>query len=128
MEGNLESKHPIERLMSSTLVRLRELADTDTVVGSPMTTPDGAVIVPVSKVSMGFLGGGGEYDTIKKKDDQSFAAGSGAGVSVLPIGFLVGKNGHYEMVGFEKESAYGKLFDKIPEFVLGLLNHDKSKN
>jgi len=112
-------------MMSATLCRLRELADTDTVVGSPMTTPDGSVIVPVSKVSMGFVGGGGEYDTAKKKEDQSFAAGSGAGVTVAPIGFLVGRDGRYEMVGFGKESAYEKLLDKIPEFVLGMIDDEK---
>ena len=78
----------IENLMNSTLINLRNLSDVDTVIGKPIAMPDNSVLIPVSKVAMGFLVGGGEYNEKKSCDDFPLAGGSGAGLSVNPIGFL----------------------------------------
>ena len=80
-------KHPISELMDSSLQNLRTLVDADTVVGEAITTPDGTVIIPVSKVSFGFASGGSDIPTIKQAGQ--FGGGAGGGVSVQPIAFLV---------------------------------------
>ena len=76
-------------LMGVTMEKIREMVDVDTVVGTPVTTPDGITIIPVSKVSFGFVAGGGEYSLPQPDAQRPFAGGSGAGVSLQPVGFLV---------------------------------------
>ena len=82
--------HPIGGLMQTTLENIKDMVDVNTVIGEPIPTVNGPTIIPVSKVSFGFLSGGGEYDLNKLPEaDIPFAGGSGAGVSVQPVGFLV---------------------------------------
>ena len=82
--------HPIGSLMQTTLENIKDMVDVNTVIGEPIPTVNGPTIIPVSKVSFGFLAGGGEYDANKLPDAETpFAGGSGAGVSVQPVGFLV---------------------------------------
>lgn len=82
--------NPIENIMNSTMTNLKSLSEVDTVIGKPIPLPDGSMLIPVSKVSIGFLLGGGEYNESqpKKSDNLPYATGSGAGISVTPIGFL----------------------------------------
>ncbi|HNR05101.1 MAG TPA: GerW family sporulation protein, partial [Bacillota bacterium] len=84
---------PVQSLMKTTMENIKNMIDVNTVVGDAVETKDGTVIVPVSKVSFAFIAGGGEYTgaTDKNEEDASkypFAGGSGAGVTVQPIGFL----------------------------------------
>ena len=81
--------HPIGSLMQTTLENIKDMVDVNTVVGEPIAAGDGSTVIPVSKVSFGFVAGGGEYDTAKVTENLPFAGGSGAGVSVQPVGFLV---------------------------------------
>ncbi|MBR1583982.1 MAG: GerW family sporulation protein [Clostridia bacterium] len=83
--------HPIGNLMQTTLENIKDMVDVNTVIGEPIPTVTGPTIIPVSKVSFGFLAGGGEYDAAKQPVNAGlpFAGGSGAGVSVQPVGFLV---------------------------------------
>ena len=85
--------HPIGHLMQTTLENIKDMVDVNTVVGEPIAAGNGATIIPISKVSFGFVAGGGEYDTPRQPGPESlpFAGGSGAGVSVQPVGFLVVK-------------------------------------
>lgn len=82
-------QHPIERLMDNAFVKMRGLVSADTVIGNAVTTADGVTIIPVSRVTMGFLTGGGEYAQGAgfSEREYPFAGGSGAGVSVAPVGF-----------------------------------------
>ena len=84
-------EHPIGRLMQTTLENIKDMVDVNTVIGEPIAAGNGATIIPLSKVSFGFVAGGGEYDTPRQPGPESlpFAGGSGAGVSVQPVGFLV---------------------------------------
>ena len=75
-------KHPIESLMSTSMESIREMVDVNTVVGDPVKTQDGSTIIPISKVSFGFVAGGGEYSGEVQLTDMPFAGGAGAGVSV----------------------------------------------
>ena len=82
--------HPIGDLMQTTLENIKDMVDVNTVIGEPIPTVNGPTIIPVSKVSFGFLAGGGEYDLKTLPEaDSPFAGGGGAGVSVQPVGFLV---------------------------------------
>jgi sporulation protein YtfJ len=123
--------HPIERLMSSSMTKLKSLIDTDTIVGNPVKTPDGTVVIPVSKVTMGFITGGGEYSDInnnKKMETFPFAGGSGGGISVSPIGFLVDNGKTIRIMPVNGENAYDKLLDIVPELIDSLLTDKKEKS
>ncbi|MBQ4640514.1 MAG: GerW family sporulation protein [Clostridia bacterium] len=86
-------EHPISKLMQTTLENIRDMVDVNTVIGEPIQTVIGATVIPFSKVSFGFATGGGEYDarkeTLPARETLPFAGGSGAGVTVQPVGFLV---------------------------------------
>ncbi|MBQ7886098.1 MAG: GerW family sporulation protein [Clostridia bacterium] len=77
-------KHPIESLMGTSMESIREMVDVNTVVGDPVQTQDGSTIIPISKVSFGFVAGGGEYACagVQAQEELPFAGGAGAGVSV----------------------------------------------
>ena len=115
----LENDHPIERIMDNALVKIRSFVDADTVVGSPVVTADGMSIVPISRISMGFLTGGGEYSDLsaEQKNDFPFAGGSGAGVSVQPIAFLVSDGKTIKLVNVGEKSPLEKLMDVTPDIV-----------
>ena len=109
---------PVARILNESLGNLKNIIDVDTVMGDPVGLEDGSIIIPITKVSVGFVAGGGEYvDCTKKKRTSSypFSGGSGAGFSVKPIGFLVGKNGDFKMVTIYEEPAYQKLADIASE-------------
>ena len=123
-------EHPIERLMSDSMNNIRVLADTDTVIGTPYTTADGKTILPVSKVSMGFMTGGGEYADLsakkKKTEGFPFAGGSGGGVTISPIGFLVNDGGSLKLLAMDGEKAYEKLLGMVPELLAHLIKNDNN--
>ena len=115
----LENDHPIERIMDNALIKIRSFVDADTVVGTPVTTTDGMSIIPISRVSMGFLTGGGEYSDLsaEQKSEFPFAGGSGAGVSVQPIGFLVSDGKSIKLVNITEKNPLEKLMDITPDIV-----------
>lgn len=118
-------QHPIERIMTNAMTKIKTLVDTDTIIGSPVTTPDGTMLIPVSQVSMGFVTGGGEYSDIgnsKKIEAFPFAGGSGAGVSVKPIGFLVNTGSVIKMISLDGENAYSKILGMIPKVIESFVN------
>ena len=87
MDETMDKKRPLSDLMRSTMDKIREMADTNTIVGQPITTPDGVTLIPISRVSMGFGCGGADYGKTQPKD---FGGGSGAGVKIEPVAFLEG--------------------------------------
>ena len=68
MDNNVEKKHPLNDLMRSTMEKIHEMVDTNTIVGQPITTPDGVTLIPISKVSFGFGSGGGDYGTMQPQN------------------------------------------------------------
>ncbi len=111
----------IGALMGLTMDKLKEMVDVDTVVGTPITTPDGITIIPVSKVSYGF-GGGGSDRAVKEKD--GFSGGNGAGVKIDPIGFLICKDGNVRMINISAPAsgALDRAIEKAPD-VIDMLDH-----
>ncbi len=111
--------HPIGGLMQTTLENMKEMVDVNTVIGEPIETSGGATVIPVSKVSFGFVAGGGEYDlkTLPGTEDMPFAGGSGAGVSVQPVGFLVVQDGGVSMLPAQHVTAWERAVNCAPQLV-----------
>ncbi|MBQ2992140.1 MAG: GerW family sporulation protein [Clostridia bacterium] len=111
-------KHPIESLMGTSMESIREMVDVNTVVGEAVTTQDGSTVIPVSKVSFGFVAGGGEYGgTLEEKP---FAGGAGAGVSIQPVGFLVCSSGGVRLLSASCASPMERIVEMIPQALEGL--------
>lgn len=106
----------IGSMMDITMTKLREMVDVDTVVGTPITTPDGITIIPVSRVSYGFGGGGSDFPA---KEKSGFGGGSGAGVKIDPIGFLIVKDGGVRMINITPPAAstVDRVIEKAPELI-----------
>lgn len=106
----------IGSLMDVTMTKMREMVDVDTIVGSPITTPDGITIIPVSKVSYGFASGGSDFAV---KEKNGFGGGNGAGIKIDPIGFLVVKDGNVRMINVTPPASttIDRAIEKAPEFI-----------
>jgi sporulation protein YtfJ len=111
-------QHPIEELMKTAMESIKEMVDVNTIVGDAVQTIDGTVIIPVSKVAFGFAAGGGEYCQDKKNNESGnfpFAGGSGAGVSINPVAFMVvGRNNTIKMIPASPNAALDRALDNIP--------------
>jgi sporulation protein YtfJ len=122
----MPEQHPIEGLMKTAMESIREMVDVNTVVGDPVETPDGTVIIPVSRVACGFVAGGGNFET-EQEDNQgggrlspAFGGGSGGGVSVKPIGFLVVGNGQVRLLPVDGNMVADRLIDLAPQLLAQL--------
>ena len=119
MKEKEHMRSKIEDVMVSAMKNLRTLVDVDIVVGKPIQANEKLLIIPLTKVTMGFVTGGGEYYSelkeIKKSTEYPFSGGSGSGVSLKPIGFLIVRDGCVELVKIEAKSALEKLIESVPE-------------
>lgn len=119
-DGAVEGSHPIQALMQTAMQSLQGMVDVNTVVGDAVETKDGTVIVPVSQVSFGFAAGGGEYGASRRAGTEGaipFGGGSGAGVSVRPVGFLVVHQGSVRLLPVDQRASLERLFDLAPEIL-----------
>ncbi|MED4224149.1 GerW family sporulation protein [Neobacillus cucumis] len=124
------SDHPIQGLMTTAMESLKEMIDVNTIIGDPVETPDGSVILTVSKVGFGFAAGGSEFkvDNSQKdsqKDGQKdaqpklpFGGGSGGGVSITPIAFLIVNSQGVKMLHLDESThLYEKILELAPQAV-----------
>lgn len=125
--------HPIENIMQTTMENIRNMVDVNTIVGDTVVMGDGTVIIPISKVSFGFVAGGGEYggsssggqgqgrkeetQTQGRSGDYPFAGGAGAGVCISPMAFLVVSEGEVNLLPIQFNSSYERLLSRVPEVV-----------
>ena len=116
-----EKNHPINDLMSTTMQKIREMVEVNTIVGQPITTPDGVTLIPVSKLSFGFASGGSDYVSKNKKPGEAntFGGGSGAGVKIAPVAFLVVKGDSVRVIPVDPSGSntLDRLVDTVPEVV-----------
>ena len=108
------SEHPINNLMGTVMENIKGMIDVNTIIGEPVETSNGTMIIPISKVGFGFAAGGSEIPT-KNPGEKPFGGGSGAGVSISPIGFLVVTADQIKMIPVSSGSTpIDKLVDYIP--------------
>lgn len=114
MENNKEKNTSLSGLMQATMDKVHEMVDTNTIIGQPITTPDGVTLIPVSKVSFGFGSGGGDYG---KPARDGFGGGSAAGVRIDPVAFLVIKDGATRVlpVAVPPVSSVERIVDMVPD-------------
>ena len=124
-------EHPIGSLMDTTMEKIKEMIDVNTIIGEPITSPDGTLIIPVSKVSYGFAAGGSDLPT-KTENKDCFGGGSGAGVTIQPVAFLTVYQGDVRLVSVDREEGTAdKLVNMIPDVlkkVKGVFKKDKSES
>ena len=116
------AEHPIENLMVTAMSSLRDMIDVNTIVGDTVETSDGTTIIPVSRVCFGFAAGGSEFNTNKlnrysENSKLPFGGGSGAGVKITPVAFLVVKDGTIKLLTVEADRPLDKLVDALPDLV-----------
>lgn len=110
------AEHPIQGLMGVTIEKIREMVDTSTIIGDPIHVDAGTTIIPVSRVTFGFASGGS--DVAPKSDKQMFGGGTGAGVSVTPVAFLVISGGNVRTVQLiEKVTAVDNAIAALPDLL-----------
>ena len=123
------SEHPIEGLMVTAMNSIQDMIDVNTIIGEPIETSNNVVIIPISKVSFGFAAGGSEFkgetvDEYSKNDKEEeiqyrlpFGGGSGAGVTINPIAFLVIQPNNVKLMPINHSSSLDKLLDYIPDIL-----------
>ena len=123
------SQHPIEGLMVTAMNSIQDMIDVNTIIGEPIETSNNIVIIPISKVSFGFAAGGSEFkgetiDEYTKKDKEEaiqyrlpFGGGSGAGVSINPIAFLIIQSDNVKLMPVNHTSCLDKLLDYMPDLI-----------
>ena len=116
MENKMENKSPLNDMMRSAMEKVREMVDTNTIVGQPITTPDGVTLIPISKVSFGFGSGGGDYGKAPK---ENFGGGAGGAVKIDPVAFLVIKDGTTRVlpVAVPPTSTMERIVEKVPDIL-----------
>ena len=125
METN-EKKSKLAEMMDSSISKVREMVDTNTIIGQPISTPDGVTLIPINKMSMGFGSGGTDYGASADK----FGGGAAAGIKVEPMAFLVVKDGVTRMlpVSIPAESTMDRVIELVPQVMDRVQNFvDKKK-
>jgi len=112
-------KHQINDLMETTMQKVREMVDANTIIGQPISTADGITLIPVSKVTFGFAGGGSDLAKKQGGSDSKFGGGAGAGVNIIPIAFIVVKDGNAKLLHISPpgNSSIDKIIDAVPDLI-----------
>ena len=111
------SREPLDSLVDKTLVKIKEMVDVNTVVGKPIVVNSDVTVIPISKLVYGFATGGSEFSAKKENKENLFGGGSGAGVTVTPVAFLVINKEDVKIIGVESStsvSTIDKALDVLP--------------
>lgn len=123
------NEHPIEGLMITVMNSIQDMVDVNTIIGEPIETSNNVVIIPISKVCFGFAAGGSEFkgetiDEYKKREKEEaiqyrlpFGGGSGAGVNISPVAFLIVQSNNVKLLPVNHSSSIDKLLDYMPDLV-----------
>lgn len=110
------SEKNLEGLLNVSLENIKGLVDSNSIIGTPITTPDGTTIIPVSKVSFGFASGGSDFPSASPK--EMFGGGSGGGVTIQPMAFLVIKGDSVRMIQVaDKNNISERLANMVPDAI-----------
>ena len=128
----LMENRPISDLMETTMQKMREMIDANTIVGQPITTADGITLIPVSKVSFGFVGGGSDLP-VKQEQKSAFGGGTGAGVHITPIAFIVASGNDVDLLYVTPPAmtSVDRIIETVPEVIdkiTDFMSTDKDKD
>jgi len=131
MENKEQKKEkPISELMGVTMEKVREMVDINSIIGEPIKVNDKVTIIPISKVSFGFVSGGSDLPNKMSRD--LFGGGAGAGVSIKPEGFLVINDGEVQMINASPlTDPVSRVIDNAPNLInkfSGMFGKDKKKS
>ncbi len=128
----MSEQHPLNDLIGTALTNIKSMVDVNTIIGNPVETANGTVIIPVSRVGFGFAAGGSDIPQKAPNVAASFGGGSGAGISISPIGFLVVNGDSVKLLPVNSaNTTVDKIIDSVPEMfdkVNGFINKNKSGN
>lgn len=116
----MEKKNPLNELLQDSMAKVREMVDTNTIVGQPIQTPDGVTLIPISRVSFGFGGGGTAFGNKKEPTaDPNLGSAMGAGVKVEPVAFLIIKDGTVRVmpVAVPAVTTVDRIVEMVPDVV-----------
>lgn len=129
------AEHPIQNLMNVTMDKIRQMVDSNTIVGEPITTPDGVTLIPITKVSVGYGGGGSDFVTknYPANRDNAFGGGAGAGVTITPMAFVVIRGESVRMLPIAEpaSTSVDRIVEMVPDIldrVEALLRKPQDKN
>lgn len=128
----MEKKNSLSEMMQESMAKVREMVDTNAIVGEPIRTPDGVTLIPISRVSIGFGGGGAAFGNKKDAGAENLGAGIGSGVRIEPVAFLIVKDGITRVmpVAIPAMNTVDRVVEMIPEVmdrVSGFINDRKKK-
>jgi len=111
-----KQQQPISSMMEVSMQKIKEMIDANTIVGEPISTPDGITLIPVSKVTLGFAGGGTDFEQAKVSK-SGFGGGTGAGINIIPVAFIVIKSGKVDMIYITppKSTTVDRILDAVPD-------------
>ncbi len=115
----MDKKNPLSSLLQEGMEKVRAMVDTNTIVGEPITTPDGVTLIPVSKVSMGFGGGGATFGNKNATAEENLGGALGTGVKIEPVAFLIVKDGYVRVmpVALPASSTVDRIVEMVPDVV-----------
>lgn len=115
----MEKKNPLSSLMQEGMEKVRAMVDTNAIVGEPISTPDGVTLIPISRVSMGFGGGGAAFGNKPDASEGNLGAGIGTGVKIDPVAFLIVKDGYVRVmpVALPASSTVDRIVEMVPDVV-----------
>lgn len=128
MKEQNNENNKVKALIDVSLEKIRSMVDVNCVIGEMLTLPDNSVILPITKVTVGFLAGGGEYNDLNSKRNFAslpMAGGTGGGYAVTPIGFFVLKDNKFKLIHADKSSAYMTLLKSVTEIMKKMSEKDK---
>ncbi len=118
----------LNKLINSSMDKIKTIVDSSTIVGEKVTTDDGTTIIPISKVSVGYVVGGGEYADLSSRrvaNHFPMAGGSSGGMSVTPVGFLIESNGEINFVNVENKSVYQTILNMFNTLLMKVEKAEK---
>ena len=127
-----EQNHPINEVLQTTMSKLREMVDANTVIGQPIVTQDGVTLIPVSRLSFGFATGGSDFGKTPNVG-KNFGGGAGAGVNVVPVAFLIVRDGNVKLLPVAPPPGDGvsRAVELVPEMfdkITGYLEKNKKED
>lgn len=110
--------HPIEGMMDTTLEKIKQMVDVNSIVGDPITSPEGTIIIPISKVNYGFASGGSDIPVKSQPEREFFGGGTGAGVTITPIAFLTVSGKDVKLLRVDPgNSSADRIIELAPELI-----------